>query len=141
MSRRMVACDTPRACAASVTVSCPSPGSRSSSAFHRWYLDTSPTPCCAIVRMLPPYAHVGCAKVPPPTASAAAGGSGYARAGLGIVDDPGHRAAQDGAEVDHVPHAAPGDQGGDAERAFGAVLPVDHPGAGHVPVADRVVAD
>src|SRR5579864_446613 len=40
MSRRMVACETPSDSAASATVSCLSPGSRSSSAFHRWYLDT-----------------------------------------------------------------------------------------------------
>src|SRR5260370_20007593 len=36
----MVASDTPSARAASATVSCPSPGSRSSRSFQRWYLDT-----------------------------------------------------------------------------------------------------
>src|SRR6202043_1143835 len=42
--------------------------------------------------------------------STAARGTGDARADLRIVDDPGHHAAQHGAEVDHVPDAAPGDQ-------------------------------
>src|SRR6202011_4261627 len=65
--------------------------------------------------------------------SAAARGAGDAGAGRGLVDDPGHHAAQHGAEVDHVPDAAPGDQRGDAERAFLAVLPVDDPGPGDVP--------
>ena len=47
---------------------------------------------------------------------------------------------QHGTEVDHVPHAPPGDQRGDAERPFLTVLAVDDAGAGDVPVADRVIA-
>src|SRR5271165_4035094 len=78
---------------------------------------------------------------PTRTGSAAARWSGAARTDLGIVEDPGYRAAQDGAEVDHVPRAAPRDEGCDADRAFLAVLPVDQPGTGDVPVADRVIAD
>src|ERR1017187_3528759 len=64
--------------------------------------------------------------------SAAAGRSRDARADLGLIDDAGHHVPQHGAEVHHVPHPAPGDQGRDAERALLTVLLVDDPGAGNV---------
>src|SRR5690242_13929253 len=72
--------------------------------------------------------------------SAAAGRPGDAGAVGGVVDDAARGTAQYRAEVDHVPPAAPGDQRGDADRAQPAVLPVDQPWAGHMPVADLVVA-
>jgi len=65
------------------------------------------------------------------------GGRG-SRAGRGLVHGPGHDAAQHGPEVHHVPHAAPADQGGDAERALVPALQIDDTGAGHVPVATEL---
>jgi len=52
------------------------------------------------------------------------------------IDDAGHHAPQHGAEVHHVPHAAPGDQRGDAERAFLTVLGVDDACPWDMPVTD-----
>src|SRR5271165_2093624 len=153
----MVASDTPSARAASATVSCPSPGSRSSSSFQRWYLDTRsdlPETHKASARLCAVYARIlfcdtasarYCANGSWPRSGAAAESAAARRARVaravgGLVDDSGHHRPQDLAEVDHVPHAAPGDQRRDAERPLLAVLGVDDPGAADVPVADRVVA-
>ncbi len=64
----------------------------------------------------------------------------HARAGRGLVDQASGPGTQHRAEMDHVPPAAPGDERGDADRAQLTVFPVDQPGPGDVPVADRVVA-
>src|SRR5437764_12139982 len=116
----MVASETLSARAASATVSSPSPGSRSSRAFQRWYLATeSDLPgnaqaICAIMRSLWPHDAFAIQREGE-FLSAAARRTGDTRAGRGLIDDPGHHGALHGAEVHHVPHAPPGDQPGDAE--------------------------
>src|SRR5712691_5771681 len=72
--------------------------------------------------------------------SAAAGRANDPGAGGRIVDLADGAAAQHGTEVDDVPRAPPRDQGGDPERPEPPALPVEHPGALDVPVADGVVA-
>src|SRR4029077_5675723 len=72
--------------------------------------------------------------------SAAARRAGDTRTGRGLIDDPGHHGALHGTEVHHVPHAPPGAERGAAERLLLTLLPGHDAGAGHVPVADLVVA-